>query len=44
LPSAAEQVAPRLHGLGYVVIEELIALVDPSSRKVALVLPRSRAP
>jgi uncharacterized protein DUF1236 len=44
LPSAAEQVAPRLHGLGYIVIEELIALVDPGSRKVALVFPRWRAP
>jgi Protein of unknown function (DUF1236) len=44
LPSAAEQVAPRLHGLGYVVIEELIALVDTRTRKVALVFPRWRAP
>jgi len=44
LPSAAEQVAPRLRGLGYVVIEELIALVDTRTRKVALVFPRWRAP
>jgi hypothetical protein len=40
LPSDAEQVAPQLHGLGYIVVEELVAIVDPRTRKVAIVFPR----
>jgi hypothetical protein len=40
LPSNAEQVAPQLRGFGYVVVEELVAIVDPRTRKVAIVFPR----
>src|SRR5262245_13421296 len=33
LPAEAENLAPQLRGFGYVVIEELVALVDPRTRK-----------
>jgi hypothetical protein len=36
----AEQLAPQLRAFGYVVVEELIALVDPRTRKVEIVFPR----
>jgi uncharacterized protein DUF1236 len=41
LPSDAEQLAPQLRGFGYIVIEELIALVDQRTRKVEIVFQRS---
>jgi hypothetical protein len=44
LPPEAEQLAPQVRGLGYVVVEEQIALVDPRSRKVEIVFPRWREP
>ena len=40
LPAEAEKLAPQLRGFGYVVIEELVALVDPRTRKVEVVFPR----
>jgi hypothetical protein len=40
LPSNAEQVAPQLRGFGYIVVEELVAIVDPRTRRVAIVFPR----
>ena len=40
LPSEAEQLAPQLHGFSYVVVEELVAIVDPRTRKVEIVFPR----
>jgi hypothetical protein len=40
LPAEAEKLAPGLHGFGYVVIEELVAIVDPRTRKVEIVFPR----
>ena len=40
LPAEAEQSAPQLSGYGCVVFEELIAIVDKNTRKVALVIPR----
>jgi hypothetical protein len=40
LPAEAEKLAPELRGFGYVVIEELVALVDPRTRKVEIVFPR----
>ena len=40
LPAEAEQLAPRVHGFGYVVVEEQIAIVDLRTRKVELVFPR----
>jgi hypothetical protein len=40
LPPEAEQLAPQLRAFGYVVVEELIALVDPRTRKVEIVFPR----
>ena len=40
LSSDAEQVAPQLRGYGYIVVEELIAIVDPRTRKIEIVFPR----
>ena len=40
LPSEAEELAPQLRGLRYVVVEELVAIVDPRTRKVEIVFPR----
>jgi len=40
LPAEIEQWAPGLHGFGYVVVEEQIALVDQHTRKIKLVFPR----
>lgn len=40
LPAEAEKLAPQLRGFGYVVIEELVAIVDPRSRRVEIVFPR----
>jgi hypothetical protein len=40
LPSEAEQLAPQLHGYGCVVFEELIAIVDQNTRRIAMVIPR----
>jgi hypothetical protein len=40
LPSEAQQLAPQLRGFSYVVVEELIAIVDPRTRKVEIVFPR----
>ena len=40
LQPEAEQLAPQLGGFGYVVVEELIALVDQQTRKVEIVFPR----
>ena len=40
LPAEAEKLAPELRGFGYVVIEELVALVEPRTRKVEVVFPR----
>jgi hypothetical protein len=41
LPSEAERLAPQLRGFGYIVVEELIALVDQGTRKVEIVFQRS---
>src|SRR6266536_3629586 len=40
LPSDAEELAPQLRGFGYIVVEELVAIVDPRTRKVEIVFPR----
>ena len=40
LPSEAEDLAPQLRGFSYVVVEELVAIVDPRTRKVEIVFPR----
>jgi hypothetical protein len=40
LPSGAEELAPQLRGLRYVVVEELVAIVDPRTRKIEIVFPR----
>src|SRR3954451_4084878 len=40
LPSEAEQLAPQVRGFSYVVVEELVAIVDPRTRKVEIVFPR----
>jgi hypothetical protein len=40
LPPEAEKLAPDLRGFGYVVVEELVAIVEPRTRKVEIVIPR----
>jgi hypothetical protein len=40
LPSNAEEVAPELRGFGYIVVEELIAIVEQPTRKIVVVFPR----
>jgi len=40
LPAEAEKLAPHLRGFGYVVVEELVAIVDPRTRQVEVVFPR----
>ena len=40
LPAEAEDIAPKLRGLSYIVVEELVAIVDGRTRKVEVVFPR----
>jgi hypothetical protein len=40
LPSNAEEVAPKLRGFGYIVVEELIAIVEKPTRRIVVVFPR----
>jgi hypothetical protein len=42
LPPEAENVAPQLHGYSYIAVEELVAIVDTSSRKITNVMQRMR--
>jgi uncharacterized protein DUF1236 len=42
LPTTAENVAPELKGLDYLIVEEEIALVNPKTRRIVAVLPRWR--
>jgi Protein of unknown function (DUF1236) len=42
LPAEAEQLAPQLKGDSYVAVEELVAIVDTSSRKIISVMQRMR--
>jgi hypothetical protein len=42
LPADAKKLAPQLDGYGCVVFEELIAIVDQNTHKVAFVIPRWR--
>ena len=42
LPPDAKKLAPQLDGYGCVIFEELIAIVDQNTRKVAFVIPRWR--
>ena len=36
----AEAISPKLHDVGFIVVEELIALVDRQNRKIVSVFPR----
>ena len=40
LPSNAEEVAPALRGFGYIVVEELIAIVEKPTRRIVIIFPR----
>jgi hypothetical protein len=40
LPSNAEEVAPDFRGFGYIVVEELIAIVKKPTRKIVVIFPR----
>jgi len=42
LPAKAEAVTPQVRGLNYLVVDELIGLVEPQSRKIVAVLQRWR--
>src|SRR5947207_3190772 len=42
LPVEAEKVAPQLQGYSYLVVEELVAIVDTNSRKITDVMQRMR--
>ncbi len=42
VPQDAQQVAPRLRGFTYLVVEEQIALVEPHTRRIVEVIPRWR--
>jgi len=42
VPQDAQQVAPRLRGFSYLVVEEQIALVEPHTRRIVEVIPRWR--
>ena len=42
LPLDAEKLARQLDGYGCIVFEELIAIVDQNTRKIATVIPRWR--
>ena len=42
LPANAEEVAPKLRGFGYIVVEELIAIVEKPTRRIVVVFPRWR--
>ncbi len=42
LPRAVETAMPELHGYGYVIVEEEIALVEPTARRIVAVFQRSR--
>jgi hypothetical protein len=40
LPAEAEQLAPQLKGDSFLAVEELVAIVDTSSRKIISVMQR----
>jgi hypothetical protein len=42
LPPDAEALAPQLRGASYLAVEELVAIVDTSSRKITAVMQRMR--
>lgn len=42
LPPGAAELAPQLRDFSYIVVEELIALVEPKARTIAIVFPRWR--
>jgi hypothetical protein len=42
LPAEAEKLAPQLQGDSYLAVEELVAIVDTSSRKILTVMQRMR--
>jgi Protein of unknown function (DUF1236) len=42
LPSSAEELAPRFRGFSYVAVDEVIAIVEGGTRKIAIVIPRWR--
>ena len=42
LPAEAEKLAPQLQGGSYLAVEELVAIVDTSSRKIINVMQRMR--
>jgi len=43
VPATAGEAAPQIQGRSYLVVEEQIVIVDPSSRKITAVLQRGKA-
>jgi Protein of unknown function (DUF1236) len=42
LPPSVTELAPQFSGHSYIIVEELIAIIDPKTRKIAAALPRWR--
>ena len=42
MPAEAEKLAPQLQGYSYFAVEELVAIVDTSSRTISSVMQRMR--
>lgn len=42
VPGGAAEAAPQVQGKNYAVVEEQIAIVDPTSRKITAVLQRAQ--
>jgi hypothetical protein len=42
LPPDVNKLAPQFRGHSYIIVEELIAIVDPKTRRIAAALPRWR--
>ena len=40
LPPSVNELAPQFRGHSYIIVEELIAIIDPKTRIIAAALPR----
>ncbi len=42
LPPSVNELAPQFRGHSYIIVEELIAIIDPKTRTIVAALPRWR--
>jgi hypothetical protein len=42
LPPSVNELAPQFRGHSYIIVEEVIAIIDPKTRKITAALPRWR--